>query len=165
MKELEARRYSLGEALALHLEEQPNLQSEALRLEATKHIPAVQSTASASNAKHCKDELEQQSCSSASNPSDCKQLSWEVGVKYEPRLLGLVRRIEAIKRKNFELRGKRKLRYRYAQECWYGYGGKPSIKEELCGIVGWDGDTEHEALRSAVAYDICYSKLFRMLSR
>lgn len=91
-------------------------------------------------------------------------LSWEVIVKYEPRLLNIVRRIEAIKAANYERKGRRKLSYGYATKCWYGYAGRKAIKAQLNNIIGWSSDTEYVELSGAEAHGICYSYLFDLLT-
>ncbi len=91
-------------------------------------------------------------------------LTWEDCVQYEPRLLHLVRRIETIKDKNEELKGKRTLRYGYAHTCWYGYTGHSSIKEELNKIIGWSSDNPYKELRGHEAHGLCYHYLFDLLS-
>ena len=96
--------------------------------------------------------------------SIAEPLTWTVCVKYEPRLLDIVRRIDAIKDKNEQIRGTSKLRYSYALDCWYGYRGHIAIKQQLNRIIGWVGDTSYEELRGQEAHDLCYHYLFDLLT-
>lgn len=92
-------------------------------------------------------------------------LSWETICEHEPRLLAIVRRIEAIKDRNEERYGTRTLRSDYSYDLWYGFQGSKGIRTQLREAVGWHSDSAYAAVRSAAAYDLCYRHLFALLFR
>ena len=91
-------------------------------------------------------------------------LTWDTCVKYESRLLNLVHRIEAIKNKSLELKGKRKLTPSYADKCWYGHHGRQSIKTQLNDLIGWSSNSPYHELRTPTAHNICYHHLYKLLN-
>lgn len=91
-------------------------------------------------------------------------LTWEAMCGFEPRLLAIVRRIEAIKDRNQERYGTRTLRPDYVYDLWYGFRGSKGIRTQLAETVGWGSEADHVSLRTSHAYDICYRRLFDLLA-
>ncbi len=91
-------------------------------------------------------------------------LSWEIICESEPRLLAILRRIEAIKGQNEERYGTRTLRPDYVYDLWYGFRGSKGIRTQLAEVVGWRSKSEHALVRTSHAYDICYRRLFDLLA-
>jgi hypothetical protein len=74
-------------------------------------------------------------------------------VETEPRLAALEKEIRSVRRtpgKPF-----------CANAVWYGYGGRPSFKEKVTRLVGWEAKNPKVATRQAydAAYHYCYSLL------
>lgn len=82
--------------------------------------------------------------------------TWEDLAKREPALSALRRRVESIeddpRAESF-----------CANAVWYGYDDRPSLKAELCGLVGWSARRPDALLRSPEAYDVAYESLYYAL--
>lgn len=77
--------------------------------------------------------------------------TWQRLVEIEPRLAALEGEIRAIKPgRGF-----------CANAVWYGYARRPSLKDRMSRLVGWDAT--NPALRDPKAYDVAYQHLYKLL--
>jgi len=77
--------------------------------------------------------------------------TWTRLVEIEPRLAVIEAEIRAIRPgRNF-----------CANAVWYGYHKRPSLKEKMSRLVGWDA--ANPLLRDCEAYDAAYEHLYRLL--
>lgn len=51
-----------------------------------------------------------------------------------------------------------------ANAVWYGYGSRPSMKEAVCELVGWEReDISDPRLCGREAFDVCYQAIYDAL--
>jgi hypothetical protein len=74
----------------------------------------------------------------------------------EPRLLDLYGEAAATKNDNSD-------GWFCANEVFYGYHGRHSLKRRICGLVGWDAESNHPGLVSQDAYDLAYETIYDAL--
>ena len=90
-------------------------------------------------------------------------LTWASIAEREPRLLDIERRIEALKDRNEEGTGTRRLCPNYARDLWYGFRGTKAIRAQLNEFIGSGSNSPHIDLRGSAAHDLCYRYLFELL--
>ncbi|MEI7564028.1 MAG: hypothetical protein WCJ39_10825 [bacterium] len=78
-----------------------------------------------------------------------KKLTWETMIIIEPKLQELYLQAKSYKKNSNNF---------CAIAVWYGYNGKPSMKDRVCELVGWD--SLHPSLRNSKAYDMAYDKIY-----
>ena len=83
------------------------------------------------------------------------KLTWKAMIIIEPKLKELYLQAKSY-RKNSGNNNKF-----CANSVWYGYNGKPAMKDRICELVGWD--SRHSSLRNTEAYDIAYNMIYKSL--
>jgi hypothetical protein len=74
----------------------------------------------------------------------------------EPRLLDLYGEAAAVK-------DDQPGQWFCANEVFYGYHGLRGFKHRICGLVGWDAESNHPGIVCSDAYDIAYETIYEAL--
>ena len=84
------------------------------------------------------------------------KLTWQDLCEIEPRLQDLLSEVKRIKDDKNEP-------YFCANEFWYGYHGRPSIKAKMSALVGWTAPGQDPRLKTTQAYDVALQTLYNAL--
>jgi hypothetical protein len=82
-------------------------------------------------------------------------LDWRDLARREPRLMDLLERVQAVRDPGG------------AEFCanaiWFGFIGWSGYKPRIGRLVGWTAEQDDPLLRSAAAYELAYTTLYRVL--
>ena len=92
----------------------------------------------------------------STDPTPARTITWERLIELEPRLADLYRRAKNV-------RDDKRRRPFCANRVWKGRGHKLSFRDEVTRLVGHWAETEHEELKTSLAYTTAYQRIYDAL--